>query len=58
MRGKGDAKAVSIYAEAFKKDPEFYGFLRTLEAYKKSLKTETTLLMPAQSDFLKHLFKE
>ena len=58
MRGEGDAKAVSIYAEAFEQDPEFYGFLRTLEAYKKSLKTGTTLLMPAQSDFLKHLFKE
>ena len=58
LRGEGDAKAISIYAEAFEQDPEFYGFLRTLEAYKKSLKTGTTLLMPAQSDFLKHLFKE
>lgn len=58
IRGEGDAKAVTIYAEAFQKDPEFYGFLRTLEAYKKSLKTDTTLLLPPQSEFLEHLFKE
>ena len=58
IRGEGDGKAVAIYAEAYEKDPEFYGFLRTLEAYKKSLKTGTTLLLPPQSEFLKHLFKK
>ena len=57
IRGEGDAKAITIYAEAFQKDPEFYGFLRTLEAYKTSLKTGTTLLLPSQSEFLEHLFK-
>mgnify|MGYP000856145227 CR=1 FL=1 len=57
IRGEGDAKAITIYAEAFQKDPEFYGFLRTLEAYKASLKTGTTLLLPSQSEFLEHLFK-
>ena len=57
IRGEGDASAITIYAEAFQKDPEFYGFLRTLEAYKSSLKTDTTLLLPAQSEFLEHLFK-
>ena len=58
IRGEGDGKAIAIYAEAYEKDPEFYGFLRTLEAYKKSLKTGTTLLLPPQSEFLKHLFKK
>ena len=58
IRGQGDARAVTIYAEAFEKDPEFYGFLRTLEAYKKSLNTGTTLLLPPQSEFLEHLFKK
>ena len=58
IRGEGDAKAVTIYAEAFQKDPEFYGFLRTLEAYRKSLKTDTTILLPPQSEFLKYLFQE
>lgn len=57
FRGEGDARAVAIYAEAFERDPEFYGFLRTLEAYKRSLKTGTTLLLPPQSEFLEHLFK-
>ncbi|MFQ5912526.1 MAG: protease modulator HflC [Nitrospinota bacterium] len=58
VRGEGDAKAIVIYAEAFEQDSEFYGFLRTLEAYKKSLKTGTTLLLPPQSEFLEHLFKK
>jgi membrane protease subunit HflC len=58
IRGEGDAKAIAIYAEAFEQDPEFYGFLRTLEAYKKSLKTGTTLLLPPNSEFLEHLFKK
>ena len=58
LRGEGDAKAVSIYAEAFEKDAEFYGFLRTLEAYRKSLKTGTTLFLPPQSEFLGPLFKK
>ena len=36
IRGEGDAKAAGIYAEAFGKDPEFYSFVKSLEAYQKS----------------------
>ena len=55
IRGEGDAAAMRIYAEAFQHDPDFFSFTRTLEAYRKSLKGKTTLLLPPQMDFLKYL---
>jgi modulator of FtsH protease HflC len=55
IRGEGDAAAMRVYAEAFQHDPDFFAFTRTLEAYKKSLKGKTTLLLPAQMEFLKYL---
>ena len=57
VRGEGDAMATKIYAEAFNKDQKFYTFMRSMEAYKKSLKTDTTLLMSEDSDFLGFLNK-
>ena len=57
VRGEGDAMATKIYAEAFNKDQKFYTFMRSMEAYKKSLKTDTTLLMSENSDFLGFLNK-
>lgn len=55
LRGKGDAKALAIYAEAFERDEEFYSFLRTLEAYRQSLKERTTVILPPDSQFLRFL---
>lgn len=55
LKGEGDAEAVKIYAESFNQDPEFYKFLRTLEAYKNSLKDKTTILLSPESEFLKYL---
>jgi len=55
IRGQGDAEAITIYAEAFERDPEFYAFVRTLEAYERSLKTDTTLVLPGNSEFFKYL---
>jgi membrane protease subunit HflC len=57
IRGEGDGMATKIYADAFNKDPKFYSFMRSMEAYKKSLKTDTTLLMSEDSDFLGFLNK-
>ena len=57
VRGEGDALATKIYANAFNKDQKFYTFMRSMEAYKKSLKTDTTLLMSEDSDFLGFLNK-
>jgi len=57
IRGEGDGMSTKIYADAFNKDPKFYSFMRSMEAYKQSLKTDTTLLMSEDSDFLGFLNK-
>ncbi|MEO2044407.1 MAG: protease modulator HflC, partial [Nitrospinaceae bacterium] len=57
IRGEGDAMATKIYADAYNNDPKFYSFMRSMEAYKRSLKTDTTLLMSESSDFLEFLNK-
>ena len=56
IRGESDATAKQIYAEAFNRNPEFYSFYRSLEAYKNSLGTNSDLLvLGADSDFLRYL---
>lgn len=55
LKGEGDAEAITIYAKAFEKDPEFYAFIRTLEAYEKSLRQDTTIVMPSNSEFFQYL---
>lgn len=54
-RGRADAKAASVYAEAYNKDPEFYQFLSTLEAYGTTLDAETTLVLGLDSEFFRYL---
>jgi membrane protease subunit HflC len=55
LKGEGDGEAVRIYAEAFEKDPDFYSFVRTLEAYEKSLGEGTVIVLPSDSEFFRHL---
>lgn len=56
LRGSGDEEASRIYARAYEKDPEFFAFYRSLEAYKNSLGKEgTTLVLSPESDFFKTL---
>jgi membrane protease subunit HflC len=57
IKGHGDAKAISIYAEAFNRDPDFYNFMRKLEAYKKTLKDKTYLILSPDNSFLDVLQK-
>ncbi|GGI79122.1 protease modulator HflC [Shewanella gelidii] len=45
VRGEGDAEAAKIYADAYGKDPEFYAFLRSLEAYKKSFSGNSDVMV-------------
>jgi membrane protease subunit HflC len=55
IRGEGDAKAARIYAQAFGQNPEFYKFIRSLEAYRESFKTRSdVLLIDPNSEFLKY----
>jgi membrane protease subunit HflC len=54
LRGEGDGESVRIYAEAFGKDPEFFDFYRSLQAYRESLVGQnTTLLLAPNSDFFR-----
>jgi membrane protease subunit HflC len=55
LKGEGDAEAIKIYAEAFEKDPEFYAFVRTLDAYKKSLRRDTTIILSSDSELFQYL---
>jgi membrane protease subunit HflC len=52
LRAEGDAEATSIYAEAFARDPSFYKFRRTLQAYESFLDNQTTLFLPADAELL------
>lgn len=56
LRGEGDAKAADIYAAAFKRDPEFFSFYRSINAYRDSFKDKgDVMLLAPNSDFFKYL---
>ena len=55
ITGKADATATKIYAEAFGRDPEFYQFLRTLEAYPQAVDANTSLFLGTDAEFYKYL---
>jgi len=57
IRGHADAKATKIYASAHRKDPKFYGFVRSLEAYKQSIKEGTSLIISPESEFFRYFGK-
>jgi membrane protease subunit HflC len=54
-RGEGEAEAIKIFAAAIAADPEFYGFQRSLEAYRKIFESNTTVILPADSDLFEFL---
>ncbi len=55
IRGEGDATSIKIYAKAYNEDAEFYDFMRSLEAYKHALSTDSTMILTEDSEFLKYL---
>jgi membrane protease subunit HflC len=55
LRGEGDAEAARIYAAAYGNDIEFYSFVRSLEAYRKTLRENTTMVVPPDHEFFKFL---
>lgn len=58
IRGRADAEATAIYAAAYDKNPktrDFYAFLKTMEAYEKSLDEHTTLLLSTEGDFYRYI---
>jgi len=56
-RGEGDALAVKIFADAYGRDPEFYDFVRSMDAYRKTIDTDTTLILSTDSEFFRWLSK-
>jgi membrane protease subunit HflC len=54
-RGEGDAEAARIYAEAYETNADFYAFVRTMEAYRNTLATGTTLVLSPDSEFFQYL---
>ena len=55
LRGKADAEATDIYADAYGRDADFYAFTRSLEAYEKVVDPGTMLILGTDSDFLRFL---
>ena len=56
IRGDGDAEAAKIYALAYEEDPEFYAFVRSLNAYKQSFANKgDIMLVEPDGDFFKYL---
>ncbi len=59
IRGEGDNTAIQTYAAAFNKDKEFYGFMRSMEAYKTTLSDpDTRLILSPDSDFFRYFDKK
>lgn len=55
-KGEGDAKATSIYAQAFGRNPEFYSFYRSMEAYRQTFKNKSdVMVVDPSSEFFKYL---
>jgi membrane protease subunit HflC len=55
LRGEGDAERTKIFAEAANKDPQFYDFYRSLQAYTKALQPgDTTMVLSPDSEFFKY----
>lgn len=57
IKGKADAEAAKIYADAYNQDPEFYSFTKSLESYKTALGQNTNLVISSDSEFYKFLQK-
>lgn len=55
LRGEGDARAARIYADAYNQDPDFYSFIRRMEAYRSIVSSGTTLVLDADSDLMRFL---
>ena len=54
-RGEGDAQGIKIYADAYGRDPEFFAFTRSLDAYEKAIGGESTLVLSTGSDLFRYL---
>ncbi|HXH72553.1 MAG TPA: protease modulator HflC [Mariprofundaceae bacterium] len=54
IRGQAEAEATAIYAKAHERDPKFYAFMRSLEAYRNSIQPGTRLVISPDSEFFQY----
>lgn len=57
IKGGGDAGATKIYASAYNRNQRFYGLIRTLEAYQKTIDSTTTLILSPDAEFFQYLWR-
>ncbi len=57
LMGDGDAAAFAIFSQAYKQDPDFFAFTRSMEAYKKTMNDKTMLVISPDSEFFKYFKK-
>ncbi len=56
VKGDGDAQAAKIYADAYQRNPEFFSFYRSMEAYRQTLRSKSdVMVLDPSSDFFKYL---
>lgn len=53
-RGDGDAKSAETFAKAYGRDPEFYRFYRSLQAYRESMRSQDTMVIEPDSEFYRY----
>lgn len=55
LRGEGDSEAIKLFASSFNKDPEFFAFSRSLQAYRKTIgKEDSKMLLSTDSEYLRY----
>ena len=55
IKGKADAQATQIYANAYSRDPKFYSLLQTLDSYRRTIDSSSILILSTDSEYLKYL---
>jgi len=57
IKGEGDAQALKIYADTYNKDPDFYSFFRTMQAYEKMFTNNDVIILDSNNELFKY-FKD
>ena len=55
LRGEGEAQAIAILSDALNRDPEFFAFRRSLDAYREFLSTQSTMILSSESELFRFL---
>ncbi|MBI2833227.1 MAG: protease modulator HflC [Acidobacteria bacterium] len=57
VMGRADGESAAIYADAYSRNAEFYEFLKTMEAYRKAIASDSLFILSTEGDFFKYLNK-